>query len=212
MPLLITERFGYSKAQMVAATLPTMLVSAALFMPLVGWLADRVARTQLVLAGIIGHVAYVTLYWGYVSFVAPAGVPSRMFVMSAGMVGAVFGAAVFVTFGALLFDYVPSNRMGTLSAGFGLLANALRIMLVNLCGLFIAWYPRIRPAAAAVGRGTHDYAAVLLFQMLFGVVALGLFLLFLRLCRCGYVRDYGRLEEQADEQGARDHQPVALPT
>ncbi len=213
LPLLITERFGYSKPQMVAVTLPVMLLAAALVMPVIGWLADRVARTRLVLAGMLGQLLYVAVYWWYVSFAAPGGIPALATILGFGLVGAVCNAAVAVTFGALLFDFVPSNRMGTLSAGFGLLANGLRITLVNVCGVFITWYPHIRPAAAATGRGTHDYAAVLVAQLVFGAGALGLFLLFLWLRRRGYVTEYARIEQQAEAAAATGTpQPIALPT
>ncbi len=210
VPMLMIERFGFSKQQMVMATMPATMLSVALFMPLMGWLADRVPRTVLIWCGIATQLVVATVYWWYVSFGAPNGVPAWHTIMALSSVGAVCGAAVFVPFGALLFDCVPSNRMGTLSAGFGLLANALRVILVNACGQFVAFYPRVRPSAAAAGPAPHDYAAVLLFQMLLAAAALIVFLVFLLLRRRGYVTNYAALELSSAHASAGG-EPVVLP-
>lgn len=187
VPLLLIERFGFSKQQMVWATMPATLVSAAVFMPIIGWLADRVPRAALIGGGIAAQCVFASVYWLHISFAAPHGTPAWQTVLCFSLIGAACSAAVFVPFGALLFDCVPSDRMGTLSAGFGLLANGLRVALVNLCGQMVAFYPRLRPAAAATGPGTHDYAAVVLFQACCTALALALFVWFLRLLKRGRV-------------------------
>jgi hypothetical protein len=261
MPLVMTDRFGYSKMQMALISVPSLLIMLFVMTPFFGWLSDRVPRIRMFQFGIFGSVAWVTSYWLYIQFLAPLGfpdfaitnpffdnafllkigpslplglnnsfaalagckafsfapvdgVPALAFIFSYGLFGAIFGTATAVTYGALLFDLIPSNRMGTLASGFGLINSVLAAFLMNLCGQFIKYYSRFFYAPNKLDPTKYDYASIYLFQIFFGIIAIGMYLYFLHQYKRGKVIEYGKMEyreELREEQEGEHEGPAELP-
>lgn len=213
IPLLITDRFGYSKAQMAKVMLPLMLTQLAVIAPLIGWLADRLPRIRIMQCGLLGTLGWVIGYWLYLRFCAPGGVPSLFFIFGYGLIGEALTTTTAVPAGALLFDLIPSNRMGTLSSGFGLINSFLMVVFMNACGFFIRIYSRLFYPANRIDSSKYDYTALYLFQALMAAGGVALFLYFLRQYKRGKVIEYGKLEEQAEEKlaAAPPTEPIALP-
>jgi MFS family permease len=260
IPLVMTDRFGYTKMQMALIGVPAMLIMLFIMTPFFGWLTDRVPRVRMFQFGIFGSVAWVTSYWLYIQFLAPLGfpdfalpnplfnsvallkigpvlplglnisfaalagckafsfapvdgVPALAFIFSYGLFGAVFGTATAVTYGALLFDLIPSNRMGTLASGFGLINSVLAAVLMNVCGQFIKYYSRFFYAPNKLDPTKYDYACIYLFQIFFGIIAIGMYVYFLRQYKRGKVIEYGKVEykEELSEAGAGHEGPAELP-
>lgn len=228
-PLVMTDVFGYSKADMARIGVPSMLITLFIMTPVMGWIADRVPRVRMFQFGICGSLAWIAWYWVYIKFLAPAGVPnitvsftlpwmercvtcsfapvngvpSLMFLFFNGLVGAIFSTATFVTYGALLFDLVPSNLMGTLASGFGLISSVLGALFMNLCGVFVKHYSRFFYPLYQHDATKYDYTSIYVFQIFFGVIGVGLYLYFLWLYKRGKIIEYGKLEvKQALQQEA----------
>jgi MFS family permease len=225
-PLVMTDVFGYTKADIVRIGVSQMLLQLFILTPLMGWLADRIPRVRMFQIGIIGAVVWVALYWFYLKVLAPQGlprlcvtlpwlgacsftpvngVPTLPFLFCWGMAGSVFSIAVALTNGALLFDLVPSNKMGTLASGFGLINSALGALLMNLCGWFVKYYSRWWYAPNAQDATRYDYTAIYPFQIVFGVIGIGMYLYFLRQYKRGKVIEYGKRELQEELRRAADH-------
>jgi hypothetical protein len=148
------------------------------------------------------------------NFAPVDGVPALSFIFSYGLFGAIFGTATAVTYGALLFDLIPSNRMGTLASGFGLINSVLSAVLMNLCGQFIKYYSRFFYAPNRTDPTRYDYASIYLFQVFFGLVAIGMYLYFLRQYKRGKVIEYGKMEykeELREEHAGERGEPTDLP-
>lgn len=88
-----------------------------------------------------------------------------------------------VTF-PMFFDFVPRDKMGTLSSGFGFTNGVLVFGLTNLAGAWIAWNS---------GTGPKDYASGYLLQTGVGVIAFFAVIRFARAFRRGEIIEYGRL-------------------
>jgi MFS family permease len=260
LPLVMTDRFGYSKLQMALISVPSMLIMLFVMTPFFGWLSDRVPRVRMFQFGIFGSVAWVTSYWLYIQFLAPLGfpsfalpnplyanallleagpvlpfgldnsfaaladctqfsfapvdgVPSLAFIFSYGLFGAIFGTATTVTYGALLFDLIPSDRMGTLASGFGLINSVLSAFLMNLCGQFIKYYSRFFYAPNKLDPAKYDYASIYLFQVFFGLIAIAMYVYFLRQYKRGKVVEYGKMEyrEELQHERAEEADTADLP-
>jgi MFS family permease len=97
----------------------------------------------------------------------------------------------------MFFDFVPRDKMGTLSSGFGFTNSLLVFILTNTAGYWIAWNST---------SSAKNYASGYLLQTAVGIVALVGALVFLRAFRRGKIAEYGRLGLTADEPVP---QPVA---
>ena len=236
-PLVMTDVFGYTKADMAAIGVPSMLISLFILTPLLGILSDKVPRVRMFQVGIIGAVAHVAWGWAYIKLIAPTGwpavsfavpwftgpiacnlapvngVPSLAFLFVNGVLGSIFWTSIWVTYGALLFDLIPSNRMGTLASGFGLISSAIGFTFMNLCGLFVKHYSRLFYPLHRQDPTKFDYTSIYIFQVFFGIIGIGMYLYFLRLYKRGRVPEYGKLElkEEQREESAREQGPAKLP-
>jgi MFS family permease len=236
-PLVMTDVFGYTKADMVHIGVPTTLVALFVYTPLFGSLADRVPRVRMFQFGVMGVVAHVAWTWIYIKMLAPAGfphasfsmpwfggpltcdlapvngVPSLGFLFVNGLLGSVFGTAIGVTYGALLFDLIPSNRMGTLASGFGLINSVIGVVFMNLCGLFVKYYSKLFYAPHRQDPGKYDYTSIYLFQAVLGLLGVAMYLYFLRQFKRGRVPEYGKLEVQEEQREEAEHAtgPAKLP-
>jgi len=209
-PLVMTDVFGYTKGDMARVGVPSMLITLFVFTPLLGWFSDKIPRTRMFQFGVFGSVAWVTWYWLYIKLLAPGGVPSLMFIFGNGLIGSFFSTAIFVTYGALLFDLIPSNLMGTLASGFGLISSVLAALFMNMCGWFVKYYSVFFYEVNRVDSTRYDYTSIYLFQIIFGAVAIVMYMYFLLQYKRGKVIEYGVLEEKAEQRQEEEGKEAAV--
>ena len=90
----------------------------------------------------------------------------------------------------MFFDFVPRDKMGTLSSGFGFTNGLLMFLLTNLTGAWIQWNS---------GIGPKNYASGYVLQIIVGIVAFTGASMFLRAFRQGKIAEYGRLGLESRE-------------
>jgi len=201
MPLFQTEQLGLTKKDlgfMGAVWLPFDLL---LFTPLSGYLVDRVNRLRLMQLGILIPALVSLAFFVYVRWVAHF-VVTVWTVLSFGLAGGFFSAWMYTVWGPVLYDYIPANRMGTVSAGLCIVGGVSRFVLMNLGGL---WVKAFTSVFGPVGRPDarpprYDYSCGYILNFLLALVALGLLLVFERAVKQGRVIPYGRLELKEEEQ------------
>lgn len=196
-PLLYTEQFGYSKeffGRLLAIMTPVGLV---LFVPLGGWLADRVDRRVFfkwfALMTCITHL----LWFLYLKMVAPGGVPPLYALVIQGVTQAgiqTVGALISVS---LIFDYIPRSLMGTVSAGIGILRGIARMVVDNGIGLIVTVF-----AITVNGVPTYDYTLGYLYLFVLGLIATVFAFWFHEQDKAGKIQRLGLIEAEEDTSNA----------
>jgi MFS family permease len=260
--LLLTDQFGYSKADVAHMGLPTQLFGALVIHPVMGWYGDRYPRLPYsLLAGIVIG-AFGTLTWlaktqlhlatgelpdaGWLLLLGGLAIAgySAIYLMCAQTILRLMGQAgarvwiylvslvmqVLLGFGCwmliryfrvahgivppiflwfileqarltlksctdvitmpMFFDFVPRDKMGTLSSGFGFTNGLLVFLLTNFVGSWIQWFS---------GSGPKDYSSGYLLQLAVGALAFAGTLAFIRTFKRGRIAEYGRLGLDAHE-------------
>jgi hypothetical protein len=265
--LLMTDQFGYSKADVAHMGLPTQLFGALVILPVMGWYGDRyprlpyslllgivlgafgllawLAKTQvpfsaevlpnvgwlLVLGGlaIAGYSAIflmcvqttlrvmgrtgarVWIYlaslvlqitlglgcWGLIRYfrVSQDVVPPIFIWFILEQARLTLKSCTDVITMPMFFDFVPRDKMGTLSSGFGFTNGLLVFLLTNLVGVWIGWFS---------GSGPNDYSSGYLLQFVVGALAVAGTVAFIRALKRGRIAEYGLLGLAADEAAANE--------
>jgi hypothetical protein len=113
-------------------------------------------------------------------------------------------AANAVVTAPLFYDFVPRDKLGTVSSGFGFVGGILSAGLACTGGL---WIHRFSAAAPA---GTVDYASSYAYQFGVGLLSFGVLTGFLAALRRGRVIEYGRLGLLS--QGGTVHHTARIPS
>ena len=202
-PLLYTEQWGFTKQAygnvLAIATGATLCV----FLPLGGWLADRLDRIRL----FVGLAAAMTLchllFFLYLKLVAPADQPSFHAVLAFRLISTGLGTVGTIASVSLMFDYVPRDRLGTVLAGVAMTRNLSSLLINNGVGLWVtalAWlFPRER---AANGDIRYDYASGYLYLALCGAAAVVIAAWFARQPRAGHLVKLGALEAERQPEAS----------
>lgn len=193
IPLFHTEQLGFTKAQVGYAGAIALTASLTCFVPLAGWLTDRVSRLRLFQLGLAGPALVNLTFFllvRYRSHPAPLAFPTLLtfMILSAG-----FLAILYVVWGPLLYDYIPSDRFGTVSAGFAIVGGLTGFLLVNAAG---SWIKLFTAFDARLPAGRFDYSSVFLFQLLGAATALAITVSFQRALARGEVVLYAKLKTQ----------------
>jgi hypothetical protein len=96
--------------------------------------------------------------------------------------------------GPLLYDFMPGDKIGTLSSGFGLIGTAIGSIMSVVMGFWIHYFTKLSGSP----HGTTDYSSYLLAILVTGPLSLGLMIYFFRLARRGNLVEYGRLKLNSD--------------
>lgn len=190
LPLLQTEQLGFTKPQVGWAMGIIMAANMVIFVPLSGYLADRMSRLRLYQIGLFGQVFVNFLFFLYMRFIADYVVPLPVMMGFLAFTNA-FISCVYVLWGPLVFDYIPSNRFGTVSAGFSFIAGAAAFLLLNFVGLWIKGFTAVFGTA---GGSSSDYSSMYILQLGSGALALFCCRYFTRQVEQGRIIAYGRLE------------------
>lgn len=204
-PLLYTEQWGFSKQAYGNVLSITTVVTLGVFLPLGGWIADRLDRLRLfvVLAALmtLNHL----LFYLYLGFIAPADHPTYAAVLIFKLVGACVGTAGVTASVSLMFDYVPRDRLGTVLAGVALTRGLASLLVNNGVGAWVTAMAWLLPRAPGPdGSIRYDYASGYLYLVLCGVASTAIAAWFARQTRSGRLVRLAVLEvEQAPASAPR---------
>ncbi len=195
-PLLYTEQWGFSKQAYGNVLAVASGVTLAVFLPLSGWVADRWDRIRVFqfLAGAmaLNHLAFFV----YLQTVA-SGAPSFGEVLVFKLLGTGIGTVGTVTSVALMFDYVPRRRLGTVLAGVGLSRGLASLLVNNGIGLWVTSASWVWPTRDGGGEMKYDYALGYLYLTLCGLLSWWVARRFARLSRTGVLVPLGVQEAEA---------------
>jgi MFS family permease len=159
-----------------------------IFIPVAGYLADRVSRLRLLQFG-IGMYALVNFgLFLWLRYVANYSIPLSTLI-GVGMAGAAFKACIYGVWAPLVYDYIPSNRYGTVSAGFAFVGGIFPFLFINFAGLWINGFTRL---FGPRGHGHYDYSSIYVLQLIAVVIALLLTRYIQKEERQGRLIAYGR--------------------
>jgi MFS family permease len=196
LPLLQTEQLGFSKAQIGIAGAVGTTVNVLVFFPLAGYLTDRVSRLWLFRLGVVMPVVINLGFWWYLRFVAHYQITLAQLI-GFGLVSGFFLTWVWTVWGPLIYDYMPSNKFGTYSAGFGFVAGVTGFVLTNLCGLWVRTFTKL---FGNPGPAPYDYSSAFLWSFALGLVACVVTFYFEREAKRGRVIAYGQIELKEERE------------
>ncbi len=195
-PLLYTEQWGFPKQAYGNVMAIASGVTLAVFLPLSGWVADRWDRIRVFqfLAGamMLNHLAFFI----YLQAIAGSS-PSFTEVLVFKLLGTGIGTIGTVTSVAMMFDYVPRHRLGTVLAGVGLSRGLASLLVNNGIGLWVTSASWVWPNRDGAGEVKYNYALGYLFLALCGLLAWWVARRFARLSRTGELVPLGVEEANA---------------
>lgn len=197
-PLLFTEQIGYSKQQfgylMAAATPLTLL----LFMPIGGWLSDRVDRARVFPFFILAFAMCQVGVFVWFRFLTPGVPPALWMMVVVGLIPAGFQTIGTVICVPLIYDYVPRDYMGTVNAGVQLTRGIANVLIANGAGLWVTVY------SGVFGRiqGKYDYTSVYLYCIVCLLISAVLVLWFSKQVAAGHIKKLGTEESEENQASA----------
>jgi len=190
-PLLFTEQFGYSKAvygQIVAIGTPLNII---LFLPLGGWLADRIDRMLIFKWGAI---CTATFHLGfYLICSAMSGPPSVLFLIIYGLISSGLSTIAAMAANPLIFDFVPRDKLGTVSSGIGVVRGVALVLINNGVGLWVTVWSKFFSEP-----GQYDYLSGYIYLAMLAVGGSAVAIWFERPVRAGRFVPYGRKESETE--------------
>lgn len=196
MPLFQSEQLHFSKQQIGWSSGAVMLLNVVLFVPLAGFLADRMSRLRLFQIGLIGQGVVYFAFFIYARYFAGYAVPlvtATAFLA----VNNAFVYLVYVLWGPLVYDYIPSDKYGAVSAGFSFAGGLAGFLVINATGLWIKGFTALFGNDEA---GAVDYSSAFILQLFAGIAALAAACYFERELERGRVVAYGRLEYEEERR------------
>lgn len=190
-PLLITEQWGYSKAEFGEIMSIGMLITVAVA-PVAGWISDRFDRLILLKLGLASILGLKAAFYIYAEYFAPNGVPPFLAVVTMGLIRGGITTFVSVATVPLIFDYVSSNRLGALSCGMGIVFSFVTFVQQNSMGL---WVTFSSSWLYGLPKGTYNYMAAYHYLFIMGIAGIAYLYLFAYWDRIGFVR---RKAQEAD--------------
>jgi len=125
-------------------------------------------------------------FWIWIELGHGLGSPSVwvlfIFFMSNALIDTVAGLAIEPYY----YDLTPPDKMGSMNAGFLIISNLLRMLLMMAVGLWVKLF-----SGWTSEPGEIRYSSGYLFVFLVGLGGVGLSLLFARERAKGRIRDYG---------------------
>jgi MFS family permease len=192
--LLRTDQLGFTKEQLGYAITFGLIVMILVFAPLGGYLADRMSRMRLLRIGLIGPAIVEFVFFLHLRYVAHYSISLSTLIIYGTIAGAM-ATCMYIVWGPLTYDYIPSERYGTVAAGLTFVGGLVPFLTINLTGLWITGFTKI---FGPIGGGHYDYSSMFLFQLAGAALALGLTYYFEREERRGRIRPFGRLERAAE--------------
>lgn len=199
-PLLFTEQWGFSKqtyGNIIALGTPfTLLVC----LPVGGWLADRIDRLLLfkILAATV--TACHLVFFLYLKLRTGEDAPPYAAVLIYWLLHTGVGNIGVVCTVSMMFDYVPRDRLGTVSSGIGITRGVAIIFINNGIGLWVTSVTAVTTTTAAGAAIAYDYESGFLYLVFCGVIATAVAFWFARQVNTGRITKLGVIE--AENQSA----------
>ena len=196
-PLMRTEQLGFSKADFGWAVSFGLIINIALFIPLAGYLTDHMSRLRLLQIGIVAYAVMNFCFFLFLRYVANYTIPLWTLI-GFGIAATAFKSTIMVVWAPLVYDYIPSDRFGTVSGGFAFVGGILPFILINLAGFWVNGFTKL---FGARGHGNYDYSSLYVLQLLGAGMALAVTLYVRREEAQGRLMAYGRAELQKTQAG-----------
>lgn len=201
-PFLYTQQWGFSKQAYGYILAVTTVSGLFVFLPLGGWLIDRFNRLRLFQALTAAMTVKLFLFYLFIALMAPASGPSFQTVLIFKLVGTGIGTIGVATSSALIFDYVPRNSMGTVTAGISIVRGVVSILVNAGIGVWVTlpvWLstPDLPDKSAA----NYNYAGGYLYLALCGCAATLAVRWFARQDHHGHLLKLGTLETRNEAAG-----------
>lgn len=191
--LFQAEQLGFSKQQIGWSAGLVGIINMVLFVPVWGYLADRLPRLQMFRFALLAPIVVNFTFFLIVRFVADYAVPYpallAVAIMSEGLM-----SMIYVLWGPLVYDYLPSNAYGTAAAGFSFVGGLMTFLLMNGAGMWVQGFTRVFGTA---GPSAYDYSSAFIWQAVGAAIAFGLASFFAREVKRGRVIAHARLEFEA---------------
>ena len=107
-----------------------------------------------------------------------------------GCLGGGTGLLVIVG-GPLYYDFLPKDKIGTISSGCGLLSTTVSAFINTFVGVWIYYFTKLTGSKSV--SASQDYSSYLVMQMVLGVITLTLMTIFIIRFLRGRMVEYGRL-------------------
>lgn len=199
--LMLTNQFGYSKAQIADMFTYLEILQFVVALPIAGYIADKVDRLKLFIIGISISTAHPLLYWLFIHFVAENNIPTLGWIFFFNAFNNLTDFITNIAVMPLAYDYIPRARMGTLFAGMAIVRGSLRLLLTNSIGNFIKYYSKI-----FLPKGEIDYTSGYLLLFFIGLSGVACAVYFLHERTAGRVIPYGKIEH---DEAAKKRQAAA---
>lgn len=190
---MLTDQIGLSKAEYGRMNFISMVCMIAIFTPIAGVLADRMCRLVMMRVGILGVAIVQGSFFIYLNFVNE-GQASYELVVAIDIVTKLCLSWVWAVWSPLVYDYIPSNEMGTFQAGIMFTSGVASFILINLGGQWVSLWTKI--FGTGYSPTNYDQSSVLAMAFCTGLAALIPVFLFARNENRGVIRPLGKLEER----------------
>ena len=164
-PLLITEQFGYSKKMFGNIHGITMLFNTILILPLLVFLIDRVDKFKLFTCCILLSTLQPAVFWCYVKYLAPSGIPSASAIIAFTVADSIFDRTGLLVLWPFLFDQVDPEKKGFMNSGFLLAAGCVKFLNTNLMGLWVQFVHVLSGKS-----GQIDYMSCYIYIFIVGII------------------------------------------
>ncbi|HUG10303.1 MAG TPA: MFS transporter [Opitutaceae bacterium] len=209
-PLLFTEQWGFSKQTYGNVIAISTSASMFFFLPLGGWLADRLNRIVMfeLLAAILTAIHF--FFFVFLKLRSGDGPPSQTSVIIYWVVQNGVGSVGVVCTVSMMFDFVPRDRLGTVCSGIGITRGVVNIFINNGIGLWITGVTFLGISTDLGNSTAYDYESGFLYLALLGVLATAVSFWFARQVNTGRIQKLGMMEAQeaaAADSSARTSPP-----
>ncbi len=164
-PLLITEQFGYTKHMLGNMHGITMLANTVLILPLLVVFIDRLDKFKLFTGCLLLSTLHPAVFWAYVKYLAPQGIPPVSAIIAFNVADAVFDRTALLALWPFLFDQIDPQRKGFMNSGFLLVAGCTQFLNTNLMGLWMQLVHVLSGSPRQV-----DYMSCYLYSFLVGLI------------------------------------------
>ena len=187
-PLLFTEQWGYSKQDMGTNIFVGGVINL-FFIPLVGWLVDKVDRMKMFAIGVVGSFVLMVAYYFFIVFWLPDQRPSIFHMIVFGQLSSMCAQFRVIAFTPLMFDFIPRDKMGASQAGVNFLSSITRLLTLNGAGMWVTVYSYYFSPP-----GTFNYLSGFQFIMVMQILGLAFLAYFAVQVRRGAIRPLGKME------------------
>lgn len=198
-PLLFTEQWGLSKqtyGNVIALGAPFTLFVC---LPIGGWLVDRMDRLFLFKLFAASITLLHLTFFLYLQLRTGEGSPPLAVIISYWLLQTGVGNIGLVSTVSMLFDFVPRDRMGTVSSGIGIARGVASILVNNGIGLWVTAVTALTVTTAAGEDPRYDYESGFFYLVFCGLLATGVAFWFSRQVQAGRVLRLGVLEAQRND-------------